>query len=123
MMPTGGPMIRPGDTEWSLWFGMAFEPFFGGLFIAVTFAGRSADPAWKLWAGRAVIALFFWGFGSATAFVMFRELRRRGKWVPPGLTRRPRLAAAAYAAAMLLAASVVFSGSVVCLELIVSGST
>jgi hypothetical protein len=102
---------------------MVFEPFFGGHFVAVTFAGRADDPAWKLWAGRALIALFFWGFGSATAFVIFRELRRRGKWVSPGLTRWPRLAAAAYAAVMLLAVSVVLAGSVVCLRLAFGGST
>jgi hypothetical protein len=63
---------------------------------------------------------FFWGFGSATAFVIFRELRRRGQWVPPGW---PRLAAAAYAATMLFAASVVLAGSVVCLQLVFGGST
>jgi hypothetical protein len=122
-MPGGGPVVRPSDTVGTLWFGMVFEPFFGGLFLAVTFAGRTDDPAWKLWAVRALIALFFWGFGSATAFVIFRELRRRGQWVPPGLTRWPRLAAAAYAAVMLLAASVVLAGSVVCLQFIFGGST
>jgi hypothetical protein len=116
-MPGGGPVVRPNDTVETLWIGMIFEPLFGGLFIAVTFAGRSDDPVWQLWALRTFIALFFWGFGSATAFVIFRELRRRGHWVPPGLTRWPRLAAIGYAAAMVLAASVMLSVSVVCLRL------
>jgi hypothetical protein len=120
-MPTGGPVIRPDDTVEDLWIGMLFEPFFGGLFVAATFAGRTDSPAGLLWALRAFIALFFWSFGSVTAAMCFRELRRRGNWVPPGVARRPWLAPAAYAALMLLAASAVLAGLVVWSQLVFGG--
>jgi hypothetical protein len=122
-MPGGGPVIRPNDTVETLWFGLVIEPIFGGLFVAVTFAGRADGPEWTVWALRALIALFFCSFGSVTAAMCFRELRRRGAWVPPGVARRPWLAPAAYVAAMLLVSSVVIVGFVACVELLFGRTT
>src|SRR5205823_407031 len=110
LMPAGGPVIRPNDTVETLWFGLLFEPIYGGFFVAVTFAGRSDGPAWQLWAVRAFIALFFCSFGSVTAAMIFRELRRRGHWVPPGVTEHPWLAPAVYVAATLPIATAVIVG-------------
>jgi hypothetical protein len=84
----------------------------------MVFALRADGPAWETWAGRAVVTLFWWLVAFLSAAEAFLELRRRGEWVPPGATRRPWLAAVAYATVMLLAASAVIAGFVVCLELV-----
>ena len=116
-MPGGGPVIRPNENIVSLWFGLLFEPYFGGLFVAVTFAGRTDGPAWQLWAVRAFIALFFCSFGSVTAVMCFRELRRRGHWLPPGVARRPWLAPSVYVALTLVIWTAVIIGVMACVEL------
>lgn len=112
----GGPGIRPNETIQGLWFGIVFLPIYGGIFVAVTFAGQSDDPAWVLWALRAYIALFFCSCGSVSAVMSFRELRRRGQWVSPGVTRHPWLAPAGYVAGLLLIASAVIAGFAACME-------
>src|SRR5258708_7372799 len=84
LMPPGGPPIRPNEPVEGLWCGILWAPTFGGLFIAATFAGRAGGPAWEVWALRAFMALFFGLVGSGSAARCFRELRRRGNWVPPG---------------------------------------
>jgi hypothetical protein len=116
-MPGGGPVIRPNDTVGTLWFGLMFEPAYGGLFVAVTFAGRSDGPAWWDWAVRAFIALFFCSFGSVTAAMCFRELQRRGAWLPPGVARHPWLAPAGYVVLLLVVSTAVIVGFVACVEL------
>jgi hypothetical protein len=116
-MPGGGPLIRPSDTVETLWFGLLIEPWFGGLFVAVTFAGRSDGPEWQLWALRAFLVLFFGSVGSLTAVLIFREFRRRGYWVPPGVARHPWLAPAAYVAAIIPIFAAVITGFVRSVEL------
>ena len=82
----------------------------------MTFAGQTDDPAWSVWALRAFIALFFGSFGSVTAAMCFRELRRRGAWVPPGVARHPWLAPAGYVAALLPISAAVITGFVAGVE-------
>jgi len=94
-----------------------------GLFLAVTFAGRADGPAWELWALRAVIALFGWFLGWLSAIEGFRELRRRGKWVLPGATRRPWLAAAVYAAVIHLTAAALVVGFMAFITLVFGSTT
>jgi hypothetical protein len=121
-MPGGGPVIRPNDTVETLWFAAAFEPCFGAVFVGVTFAGRSDDPVWTLWALRAFIALFFCFFGTWTTVKVFAELRKRGHWLPPGAVGYPWPAAAAYVTAAHLMATVLLVGFITVVTLL-SGST
>jgi hypothetical protein len=106
------------ETVFGVWFGAVWFPCFLGIFVGMTFALRADGPVWEIWAGRAVVALFCWLVSSLSAGFAFHELRRRGEWLPPGATRSAWLAAAAYAAFMLLMASAVVAGFLVCLELI-----
>jgi hypothetical protein len=122
-MPGGGPVIRPNENVVSLWFGILFEPYFGGVFVAATFAGRTEDPAWWVWAVRAFIALFFGSFGSATAAICFRELRRRGHWLPPGVALHPWLAPAGYVAILLVLSTAVIVGIVTGIALVFGETT
>jgi len=118
----GGSGIREAPV-YGVWFSAGWPASFGGIFVGMVFALRADGPAWEVWAGRAVVTVFFWLVAFVSAAEAFLELRRRGEWIPPGATRRPWLAAAAYAAGMLLIASAVVAGFVVCLELVFGSRT
>lgn len=115
-MPGGGRPISQ-DNDFGVWFSSVFFSFYGGVFLGVTFAGRSDGPAWELWAARAFIALFFFGIGWASAIEAFGELRKRGKWLPPGATEHPWLAAAGYVALFLPVSTAIVVAFVTCVEL------
>lgn len=117
-MPAGGPVVRPSDTVGTLWFGLAFEPAFGGLFVAITFSGESDGPAWQLWLLRAFIALFFCSVGTLTAIICFRAIRQRGGWLPPGVAKHPWLAPAGYVVLILVLSTAVLVGFITCVELL-----
>lgn len=106
------------EPVFGLWFGTTWPPCFLGIFVGMTFALGADGPAWETWVGRVVVTLFCWLISFLAAGFTFRELRRRGEWLPPGGTRRPWLAAAAYAAGMLVITSAVVAALLVCLELV-----
>jgi hypothetical protein len=106
------------ETVYGVWFGAVWPPCFLGIFVGMIFALRADGPAWETWVGRAVLTLFSWLVSILSAGFGFHELRRRGEWLPPGATRWPWLAAAVYAAVMLLLSTVVIVGLVVLLELL-----
>jgi cytochrome c biogenesis protein CcdA len=111
------------DTVYGIWFSIVWTPSFGGIFLGAIFALRAEGPAWEVWAARAIVALFWWLVAFVSAAFNFRELRRRGEWLPPGATRRPWLTAAVYAAVMLLISTIIIAGFVVCLEFVFGGKT
>jgi cytochrome c biogenesis protein CcdA len=111
------------DTVYGIWFSIVWTPCFGGIFVGMIFALWADGPAWETWAGRAVVTRFLWLVAFLSAGFNFRELRRRGEWLPPGARRRPWLAAAVYAAVMLLISAAVVAGFVVCLEFVSGGRT
>jgi hypothetical protein len=110
----------PGGQEpvYGVWFGAVWFPCFLGIFVGMTFAFRADGPAWETWVGRAVVTLFSWLVSILSAGFGFRELRRRGEWLPAGATRWPWPAAAMYAAVVLLISTVVIVGFVGLLELV-----
>jgi hypothetical protein len=116
--PRWGTATVNQDVVFGVWFGVVWPPCFFGIFVGMAFAFRADGPAWKIWVGRAVLALFGWLVSFLWAGFDFRELQRRGGWGPPGATRRPWLAAAVYAAVMLFISTVVIVGLVVLLELL-----
>ena len=117
--PSERPAMPGGqETVFGVWFGAVWPACFLGIFVGMTFALRAEGPAWETWAARTVVTLFCWLMSFLAAGFSFRELRRREEWLPPGTTRWPWLAAAAYAAVMLLVASAVVAGFVACLEFI-----
>src|SRR5262249_46075257 len=106
------------NAVYGVWFGALWPPCFFGIFVGMTFALRADSPAWETWVGRAVVTLFCWLVSFLSSGFAFRDLRRLGEWLPPGATRWPWLAAAVYAAVMLLIASAVVAGFLVCLEFV-----
>lgn len=84
----------------------------------MTFALRADGPAWETWVARAIVTLFGWLVSFVSAGFAFRGLRRREEWLPPGATRWPWPAAAAYAAVAIFISAVVIVGFVACVELV-----
>jgi hypothetical protein len=116
-----GERTRRQSTVYGVWFGAVWPPCFLGIFVGMTFGLRADGPAWETWVGRAALTLFCWLVSFLSAGFAFRELRQLGEWLLPGAARWPWLAAAAYAAVMLLIASAAVAGFLACLE-VVSGT-
>jgi cytochrome c biogenesis protein CcdA len=119
----GRPSDRPAmpgaqEPVFGVWFGAMWPPCFLGIIVGITFALRADGPAWEIWMSRAVVTLFAWLMSTLAAGFSFRELRRRGEWLPPIAARRPWLAAAMSAAGVLLISTVVIVGFVGLLELV-----
>jgi cytochrome c biogenesis protein CcdA len=118
--PSDRPAM-PGGREpvFGVWFGALWPPCLLGIIVGITFALRADGPAWEIWAGRAAVTLFAWLVSTLAAGFSFRELRRRGEWLPPVAMQRPWLAAAMTAAGVLFIATVSIVGFVALLELLV----
>jgi cytochrome c biogenesis protein CcdA len=120
----GRPSDRPAmpgaqEPVFGVWFGAVWPPCFLGIIVGITFALRADGPGWEIWMFRAVVTLFAWLMSTLAAGFSFRELRRRGEWLPPVAIRRPWLAAAVSAAGVLLISTVVIVGFVALIELLV----
>lgn len=116
MPPGGRPMSQ--ESVFGVWFGAAFPAGFLGIVVGMSVALRADDPAWGVWAGRAVLFGVCWVMAFFPAALSFRELGRRGEWLPPGAARRPWLSGAAYAAGALSLSAAVIAGLAACLELL-----
>jgi hypothetical protein len=121
-MPPGGLGPRH-DTVFGIWFSTVFIPCFGGTYVGIVFALRADGPPSEAWSARIVVPLFLWLLSFMTAGFNFRELRRRGKWLPPLARRSQWLGAALYAAVILSIASTVVAGFAVCVEFLAGGKT
>jgi hypothetical protein len=78
----------------------------------ISFFGESRGGPWRAWSVRAGMSLFLWFLAWSVAVPRLRELGRRGRWLPPGLQQRPFLAAAGYVAAVMIAATLAWTGIV-----------
>jgi len=82
------------------------SPALGGVAIALT-VRHEPEESWLAGGGAAA---GFWLLGWVSTGFSFRELRRRGCWVPPGAGARPWLLAAAYSALVTTLAALLWLG-------------
>jgi hypothetical protein len=90
-MPGGREKPLHLQSTSDLWVGIIGFPAFGSFFVAVPLVGTPVSGSWsRLW-----IVLFLGGFFTLTGVLLgvprLKELRRRGAWVPPGVTWQPVL--------------------------------
>ena len=110
----GRPRPVERETVEGLWATVVLVPLLLSCLVVATFLGKSAGPPWQNWAVRGAVALVALVFARAAVGDRVRELRRRGRWVPPGASRPWLLAAALILAFGSAVAGLVFGvGSVV----------
>jgi hypothetical protein len=100
------------ETVAKLWVVMLGFPGLLSVMLALTFFGKQdpSCPQWYIWLVRGGVALFTWTLGWLSAGNRFRELARRGRWVPPGAVGKPWLAAAYFSALVVPLMTVIWSG-------------
>ena len=81
-------------------------PVLGGVAIALTVRHEPEAS----WLGGGGVAVFCWLLGWVSTAFSFRELRRRGYWMPPGAGARPWLLAAACSALVTILAALLWLG-------------
>ena len=91
-MPGGREKPLHLQSTTDLWVGIIGFPAFGSFFVAVPLVGTPVGGSW--W-GTFWFLLLFGGFFTLAGVLLgvprFKELRRRGAWVPPGMARQPVL--------------------------------
>src|SRR5262245_47094405 len=103
-------MTTPIDkqTVGTLWLWTFVCPALGGAAIALSVRHEPADPQGWLASGGAAVG--FWLLGSVSTGFSFRELRRRGCWLPPGAGAQPWLLAGACSALFTILAALLWLG-------------
>jgi len=98
------------QTVGTLWLWTFVSPALAGAAIALTVRHTPGDQPWQAWLASGGAPVGFWLLGTVSTGFTFRELRRRGCWLPPGAGARPWLLAAAYSALVTLLAALLWLG-------------
>jgi hypothetical protein len=107
-MPGGREKPLHLQSTTDLWVAIVAVPGFGSFFVAVPLLGTPVNGS--RWSVLWIVPLFIACFtlvGVVVCVPHLKELRRRGAWVPPGVTRRPVLGSIVLVL-LILAAGVVF---------------
>ena len=98
------------QTVGTLWLWTFVFPALGGAGIALTVRHEPAGQQWQGWLSSGGVAVGFWVLGWVSTGFSFRELRRRGCWLPPGAGARPWLLAATCSALVTILAALLWLG-------------